>query len=35
MRFENGDSINFRKRSRNLDREAGKKDKERVVVVMI
>ena len=30
MRFENG-GVNFRERSRNLEREAGKRDKKRVV----
>ena len=34
MRFENG-GVKFRERSRNLEREAEKIDKERVVVVMI
>ena len=34
-RFKNGDGVNFRERSRKLEREAGKRDKERVVVVMI
>ena len=34
MRFEN-DGVNFRERSRNLEREAAKIDKEGVVVVMV
>ena len=34
MRFENG-GVNFRERSRNLEREAGKREKERVVVVIV
>ena len=34
MRFENG-GINFREKSRNLEREAGKIDKEIMVVVML